>query len=147
MVQVTFYGIECCDKTITDNYVGHTINYRNRKDVHKNHCKNPKHKHLKLYQTINSNGGWDNWRFIKLEEIDIDKKDILPRERYWYERQNANLNTFKPNGKTKEEKRELSKLYMRKYMARKNNINFNELLNNFCIKHIFIVNFVLKNVI
>jgi hypothetical protein len=65
------YKIVCNDVSITDFYVGSTSNIRNRKYQHKSDCNNENRKsyNLKIYQTIRTNGGWDNWRMVVLEEM------------------------------------------------------------------------------
>jgi len=44
-------------------YVGSTTNFTNRKAKHKN---DSKVKTIKLYETINNNGGWESWTMIKI---------------------------------------------------------------------------------
>jgi len=55
------YKIYCNDATISDLYVGHTVNFMQRKLAHKYYCNNDKINN-KLYNTIRQNGGWDNWK-------------------------------------------------------------------------------------
>jgi len=45
-------------------YVGHTTNWDNRKCKHKDTCNNVKSKyyHLKVYQMIRENGGWNSFK-------------------------------------------------------------------------------------
>ena len=56
------YKITCNDVNINDVYVGHTINFVQRKHAHKQNCineKSPNYK-CKLYEAIRNNGGWSN---------------------------------------------------------------------------------------
>jgi hypothetical protein len=86
-------------------YVGSTTNFTKRKNNHKSNCKNENNNTYtcKLYKTIRENNGWDNFQMIKIENYPCDdKNDCLSRERYWYERYNANLNHQVPNRSNKE---------------------------------------------
>lgn len=58
------YKITCNDPSVTDKYVGHTTNFVQRKNAHKNSTNNEKSHcyNLKLYKTIRENGGWNNWK-------------------------------------------------------------------------------------
>ena len=59
-----FYKIYCKDTNIDDVYIGHTVNFVNRKYSHKNACNktdDPNH-HLKVYKIIREHGGWNNWK-------------------------------------------------------------------------------------
>jgi hypothetical protein len=108
--KTVIYKIVCRDLTIEDCYVGSTTDFRNRKNVHKSHCKT---KNLKLYEFINSNGGWDNWTMIEIEKyICIDSNEMRARERYWAEELNADLNTRKAIT-SNEEKKEYTNNYMK----------------------------------
>ena len=87
------YVIRCKDKSVKDKYVGHTTNFRCRKDVHKNHCK--KYNNRKIYKIINENGGWDNWEMIELEKYPCnDANEARKREKYWEDKLNPTLNTI-----------------------------------------------------
>ena len=46
------YNITCKNITVTDIYVGHTTNFVQRKESHKQNCKNNQ---CKLYTTIKNN--------------------------------------------------------------------------------------------
>lgn len=88
------YKIVCNDLTITDFYIGLTTNFKNRKDVHKNHCNHLDKKHIKLYSCINENGGWDNWIMIMIEEFNCDNRNqARAREHYWITQLKPTLNT------------------------------------------------------
>ncbi len=89
------YKIVCNDLNITDCYVGHTTNFRNRKTQHKYTCNNEKDKdyNLKIYRTIRDNGGWWEWSMIEIEKFScVDGNEARAKERYWFEILNANMN-------------------------------------------------------
>ena len=91
-----FYVIKCRNPIITDQYVGHTIGFTNRKGIHKHDCNSPKTNHLKLYQTINANGGWDNWEMVEIEVFSCSNKtEARMREDYWVTRIQPTLNKNK----------------------------------------------------
>lgn len=55
---------------------------------------NVKNKDSKLYNTIRTNGGWDNWDMIEIEKCPCnDANEAHGRERYYIEQLNATLNT------------------------------------------------------
>ena len=106
-----FYKIICNDLNISDCYVGHTIDFRKRKNHHKTTCNNEKdEKHnLKLYQFIRENGGWNNWQMINIETLSCkDSLEAKAIERQFAEQLKATLNTIRPTS-TKEEQNQLKK--------------------------------------
>lgn len=93
------YKIVCNDLNITDLYVGSTTDFSNRKYNHKASCNNEKNKNhnLKVYTIIRNNGGWLNWSMIEIEKWPCkDRNEAQARERYWYDKLNAKLNTNNP---------------------------------------------------
>jgi len=105
------YKLCCKDLSITEVYIGHTTDFRKRKNCHKSDCNNEKHKNynLKVYQFIRDNGNWDNWDMIEVERFEaIDGNNAKKRERYWIEELKANLNYVIPT-RTKKEYRENNK--------------------------------------
>jgi hypothetical protein len=98
--KTVIYKFVCNDLNITDVYIGSTTDFSKRKNSHKSRCINENNKkyHLKIYQTIRENGGWDNWKMIEIEKYKCnDGNDARARERYWYEILNANMNIQVPN--------------------------------------------------
>lgn len=90
------YKITCNDENVTDCYVGRTTDITRRKYRHKHDCNY--NMNYKLYQTINANGGWDNWTMSPLEECNCDTMiQAKIKEREWYEKLKPNLNTNIPN--------------------------------------------------
>jgi len=93
------YKIVCNDLTITETYVGHTINFTKRKCEHKRVCNNEadKHHHYKIYQTIRANGGWDNWSMLEICKYPCaSNEEARAEERRFYEILNASLNMVIP---------------------------------------------------
>jgi type II secretory pathway component PulJ len=134
-----FYTISCKSESIKDIYVGTTIDFNNRKGVHKNHSQNKK---TKLYDTINANGGWDNWEMKEIERVHYKtKQEVLERECYWFETLNATLNTNKPSRSPKErqqDNKDKLNAYMRAYNKKKRII---KLLNQMLRKRLIINGF------
>ena len=94
------YKFVCKNIDVKDLYVGHTTNWRQRKNCHKSSCinSNSKKYNLKVYQTIRENGGWDNWDMIEIEKYPCnDEREASSRERQWYEQLHAELNMIVPN--------------------------------------------------
>jgi hypothetical protein len=98
------YKITCKDPNIKDIYVGHTINFVQRKSSHKQNCinsKSPNYK-CKLYETIRSNGGWSNWKMEIIHFFSCgglyEAKKV---EQEYFTLLNANLNSVEPCGKGK----------------------------------------------
>ena len=59
-----FYKLVCNDLNIKDCYVGHTINFKNRKSAHKRTCYNENdktHYDKPLYKFIRQNGDWEKF--------------------------------------------------------------------------------------
>lgn len=99
------YKIVCNDLLVTDCYVGHTTNFKQRKNNHRIVCNkiNSIKYNFKLYQTMRANGGRDNWTMVEIEKYPCnDFNEATARERYWYEILNANLNMCVPNRSQKE---------------------------------------------
>ena len=93
--KTVMYKIVCKDLNIQDVYVGHTTDFRIRKNRHKSGCLNEKGKHynLNIYKIIRENGGWDNWEMIEIEKYPCnDSNEAGKREIYWYELNHASLN-------------------------------------------------------
>jgi hypothetical protein len=80
-------------------YIGHTTNFRCRKNQHKGYCNNPlrKNYNCKVYVMIRENGGWEAWEMILIEDFPCKNGiESAKRERYWYEFYKANLNMNVP---------------------------------------------------
>lgn len=99
------YKLCCKDPSVTDEYVGSTVNFTRRKCEHKTKCcnENSREYNLKVYQTIRKNGGWVNWDMVEVERYCAkDRKDLHSRERFWFEQLGATLNVSVPTRSMKE---------------------------------------------
>ena len=99
------YKLCCKDIEITDEYVGSTMYFNQRKRKHRNACNSPNTRkyNQKVYKFIRGNGGWSNWSMIQIEEYDAkDKRDLHKRERYWIETLISTLNCNIPTRSKKE---------------------------------------------
>ena len=89
------YKIICNDTNVTDSYIGSTTNFKARKCQHKYYattCKD-KRKDYKLYQVINSRGGWSNWSMLWVQDVKANSKiQLLSKEREYIELLNPTLN-------------------------------------------------------
>ena len=90
------YKIYCNDAAISDLYVGHTVNFVQRKLAHKYYCNNDKINN-KLYNTIRQNGGWDNW---KMDIVGVyncaNLHEAKIKEQEFFISLNATLNSIEP---------------------------------------------------
>jgi hypothetical protein len=94
-----FYKISCKDAAIADLYIGHTINFVQRKYAHKQGCNNPNvaSYNLKLYNVIRQNGGWDNWRMDIVAHHECkDLRDARTKEQEYFISYKATLNSIEP---------------------------------------------------
>jgi hypothetical protein len=115
--KTVIYKIVCNDLSVTFSYVGMTTDFTNRKRGHKNTCNNItlNKSNLKVYQTIRANGGWDNWNMLTIEMYPCNNDiEARLREREWYEKLNANMNTIRPLT-TNEEYKKDKQLYDKQY--------------------------------
>ena len=107
------YKIVCNDLNIKDCYVGHTTDFKRRKNEHKNSCTNVTNKtNLKVYEFIRNNGGWKNWSMIELEKFACnDSNEANTKEREYFEFLNATLNSIIPILDTTERINQCKKYY------------------------------------
>ena len=108
---VYFYKLVCKDLNITECYVGHTTNFRNRKHAHKAACSNQSNEHhsYRVYQYIRDNGGWENWDMILIEECKREGRlNALKKEREFLEQLKASLNACIPT-RSREEYRQATR--------------------------------------
>jgi hypothetical protein len=90
--------MKCYIYRIQDNnnidsfYIGSTVNLSRRKSHHKKNVKNKVGKlyWCKLYLYIRNNGGWDNFTFEKIHEIESDNNTDIKNE------EQAIINILKP---------------------------------------------------
>jgi len=92
------YKIVCNDNSVVECYIGHTINFKSRKNAHKNSCYLEKDREYnkKLYQMIREHGGWDNWTMTPICEYPCENyiQACIKEEEYRIELQ-AKLNSYK----------------------------------------------------
>jgi hypothetical protein len=76
------YKIYCNDETITDVYIGSTVDFKSRRRAHKCRCCNEKNREYNYYRYkfIRDNGGWDNWTMIELYKYPCANKRELEQE-------------------------------------------------------------------
>lgn len=99
------YKIVCKDTSITDCYVGSTIDFTKRTKQHKYYCTNKNNKiyNYKVYQFIRENGGWDNFDIVLVEKVKVnDSYQLKKQERKYIEQLNATLNINIPTRTQKE---------------------------------------------
>jgi hypothetical protein len=93
------YKITCKNPIITNIYVGHTINFCQRQNLHKYNCyyENSSNYNCKLYQTIRENGGWNNWKMNIVNFFNCaNKHEALQKEQEYFILLNADLNSVEP---------------------------------------------------
>lgn len=93
------YKIVPKDSELKYCYIGHTINFSNRKKQHINNTSNEndnKHYHLKHYDVIRQNGGWNEWEMVEIEKFNGKTKlEARIREQELIDEYQANLNSLK----------------------------------------------------
>jgi hypothetical protein len=106
------------NKNLDYCYIGQTTNFTNRK---RQHIKNTvtesdkKHYHLKHYQKIRQNGGWDEWEMIEIEKFNSKTNlEARMREQELIKEHNANLNSVSAFV-TEEERASTKKAITKKY--------------------------------
>lgn len=97
------YKIICKDSSITECYVGNTTNFIKRKAQHKYSSKTS---NSKFYQLVRSNGGFDNWTMVFIENYPCSNTlEARMRENELYIQLCASLNSNRPY-RTNEQKLE-----------------------------------------
>ena len=115
------YKLVCKDLNITDCYVGHTTNFKQRKKSHKSSCNNQNRKqyNFNVYKFIRENGGWNNWNMIEIKKYPCnDKREAEAEERRYYEQLNSNLNSQAPF-RTEDEKKDYDKEQKQKHKIKR----------------------------
>lgn len=122
LLDYIMYKICPKNKELNYCYIGQTTNFTNRK---RQHIKNTvtesdkKHYHLKHYETIRQNGGWDQWEIVELEKFNgKNKLEARMREQELIKEHKANLNSVSAFV-TEEERSTTKKAITEKY--RENN--------------------------
>jgi len=112
------YKIYCKDSSITEFYVGSSCDLQKRKYTHKYNCSNNNspYYNLKVYRYIRNNGGYDNWEFEILLQVEVENKEEL-RSNYEAKYQldlKPSLNS-QTEGRTPKEWRENNKEKIKQY--------------------------------
>ena len=92
------YKYVCNDSSVLCEYVGSTTNWDKRKAQHKQFCNNETnpHYHLKLYEMMRANGGFDNWKMILIEDYPCkSKREACAREQYQLEQLTEKINNIR----------------------------------------------------
>jgi len=91
------YKYVCNDSSVLCEYVGHTTNWDKRKASHKEKCNDEKGKkyHLKIYEIMRANGGFNNWKMILIEDYPCkSKREAEQREQYHIDLLVEKMNTI-----------------------------------------------------
>ena len=75
---MALYKIFCKNENIRDFYIGSTKNFNVRKGVHKYYCNQKLNIHL--YNFINSNDGWENFKMEIIQTCDLENLKQLENE-------------------------------------------------------------------
>lgn len=96
-LDVSMYMICPKNKHLNYCYIGQTQHFADRKRHHITNTTNQndiKHFHLKQYEAIRNNGGWDEWEMVEIEKIKCKTKlEARIREQELIKEYNANLNS------------------------------------------------------
>jgi len=98
METYSFYIIKCKDENITDNYIGSTINLKQRLQHHLEVCNNDIHRgyYIKIYKIIRENGGFENWDMEELFTCECDNEiEARKIEQKLIEEYQPTLNTYR----------------------------------------------------
>ena len=95
------YKLKCRDTTITEFYIGSSMDFHQRKRTHKYRSTslNCKEYCSPLYMFINVNGGIDNWEFEIIKEYKfITEEELNINEQYYLDLLNPHLNSYNAIG-------------------------------------------------
>lgn len=87
-------------------YVGHTTDFTKRKSSHKKacNCKSDSNNHLKIYQMIRDNGGWDMFQMVEIKKFPCqDTNEARLEEEHYRIELKATLNSVRAFGISKQE--------------------------------------------
>jgi len=89
------YKITCKDTNIKELYVGHTTNFVQRRQAHKQECIN--NNACKLYAIIREHGGWNNWIMEIVHFFTCnDQYEARTKEQEYFVLLKATLNSIEP---------------------------------------------------
>jgi hypothetical protein len=115
------YVIKCKDDNITEEYIGSTTNFTQRKNNHKTTCNNEKNKRYNelKYKFIRDNGGWDNWLMLEVLKYPCqDSNQARMKEEEIRLERKSKLNCYKAflsNEVLKEEKKQYYEEHKEQY--------------------------------
>jgi hypothetical protein len=92
------YKIHCLDKSCDFVYFGSTTNYTARRALHKYTYNNIRHSayNLKVYETIRTNGGLENWIMEIVEVFPCEnKRDLCIREQWYIDSAKNKMNSYR----------------------------------------------------
>jgi predicted GIY-YIG superfamily endonuclease len=122
------YKIYSKDPTVTEFYIGSTIDLRKRLYVHKHHCKT---KNIKIYNYINEHGGWSAFSHEILETFSCESSiQKLDKERNFIKELKPSLNINLPFSHDFD-KKEYKRNYMKKYLKDPKNEHHKEYYRNY----------------
>ena len=92
---LTIYQIYCKDENISDCYIGSTVNFSRRKRSHKSDCCNEQRHtyNVPVYKFIRENGGFDNWEFKILNQMEYYPELRFKQEQAYIDLMKPTLNT------------------------------------------------------
>ena len=139
------YKIYCKDENIKDMYVGHTINFTQRKYSHVKACNNLNNS-VRIYKTIRANGGWENWNMVEIATYRCkDLTEARIKENEHYNELQASLNSSQPYV-NREVNKEVNKV-IKKYTCSICNLEFTNFGEcNYHVKNCIIISTIRNNI-
>jgi len=92
-----FYKIVCKDVSVRDVYIGHTINFVQRKHAHRRSCNkaNDQSHNYKVYRIIREHGGWENWNMEMIGFKNCkNHSEACTTEQEYFDSYKASLNSI-----------------------------------------------------
>jgi len=111
------YKIIPLDDNLNYCYVGHTTNFKQRKNSHKSNCNNVNDRlyNIKLYKIIRENGGWNAFKMVFIEKYPCsNRREAEAREEELIKNLSKNMNSHKAF-RTEEEALKKQKQNQKKY--------------------------------
>jgi hypothetical protein len=93
--KTVIYKLVCNNKDIKDFYIDHTTDIISRRWSHERNITDEKNQYYDRYQNqfIRNNGGWENWKLIKIENYPCNNKyEANKRCRVLVDKLNATIN-------------------------------------------------------
>jgi hypothetical protein len=101
MTTAFIYKIVHIDNVEDVLYVGQTCDFPRRKREHRKNKVKEWSKYCKLYEYVDKNGGWDNFKLSLLETFEYEQDDLKwIKEAEWYDKYNPPLNQCRPGAWT-----------------------------------------------